>query len=254
MNNMERGFANAENMSPDIKSQTSISAHGVVAKDKMMRRGSKGRLLDAALTEAAAVALALFIYFGSGADGYLALFLLVAAGTLSIACIRILLGMGSKMHSEKVSKDELANWIYSALCRRRAGMHYTKAMAVAAEGIAYPPLKEKVVSALKRRMMHPGGADEAIIGDRRWAVGELRKNARRVESNRVATEESAQRYATFNMFISTILPSFMVFAFIGSSVLSRGSLSLSAFAAALLLGIPALYSLGNVLMWRRLLA
>jgi hypothetical protein len=71
---------------------------------------------------------------------------------------------------------------------------------------------------------------------------------------RAEMEESAQRYATINMFISTILPSFLVFAFVGNSVLSGTGFSTFLFSITFLIMVPLAYAFGNAFMWKRLLA
>lgn len=218
-----------------------------------MRLETKRQAVDALLTEAIAVAVSLFIYLCSSAQGYAELLLLIAASTLSEAGIRAMLGINRRNSNEKVSREAHAAWLYSTLYSHRSGIPYEKAMFLSGKRIDYAPLKESVMRALRHRTMH-AGAQSGIVGNSRWALGELRKGFRKKEATRADAEESTQRYATFNMFVSTVVPSFMIFAFIGSSILSRSSFSVAAFASVLLLGVPLLYSLGSMLMWRRLLA
>ncbi|MEM3839037.1 MAG: hypothetical protein QXF01_00435 [Candidatus Micrarchaeaceae archaeon] len=80
---------------------------------------------------------------------------------------------------------------------------------------------------------------------------------RRFESEREEAElrrsQSIQRYATVNMFVSTILPSFLIFGFIGSSILARASLSLQIFSVVIVLMLPFIYLSSNSIERRILL-
>ncbi len=62
-----------------------------------------------------------------------------------------------------------------------------------------------------------------------------------------------QRYATANMFVSTIVPSFVIFGFIGSLVISQKAVGISALVVIMNLIIPFLYALSNFTMYRGLL-
>ncbi len=67
-------------------------------------------------------------------------------------------------------------------------------------------------------------------------------------------EASAQRYALVNMFVSTIVPSFMVFAFIGTTILSQANFSMLPFSVSLVIFIPLSYAIGNSLLSRKMYA
>src|SRR5208337_387426 len=81
------------------------------------------------------------------------------------------------------------------------------------------------------------------------AAHELHRSERQSE-----IEESSQRYALINMFVSTIVPSFLVFAFIGTAILSQASFNLLPFSVSLLIFIPFSYAIGNSLLSRRMYA
>ncbi len=65
-------------------------------------------------------------------------------------------------------------------------------------------------------------------------------------------EESVQRYSTASMFAAVILPSFILFSLIGSSVMSAGSGSMDTIYLMLVCAVPALYSVCSLLISRRL--
>ncbi|MDE1855125.1 MAG: hypothetical protein KGH57_02275 [Candidatus Micrarchaeota archaeon] len=209
----------------------------------------------AALTGAVALGFALFIYSASGVNDFLALCVLVVLGSLSLACMQALIAANAEAYRRKCAQQEFTDYLHGVLYRRRAGMPYAKALAHAAQMIGYAPLKERVLLALRRRFMQGDhGGNPTDIGDGKWAAAELRKELQLEAASQAKIDESAQRYATLNMFVSTVLPSFMVFAFIGSSILSRGSFGLLLFSSILLFALPLSYSFGNLLMWRCLLA
>ncbi|VVB77042.1 Uncharacterised protein [uncultured archaeon] len=98
-----------------------------------------------------------------------------------------------------------------------------------------------------------GRADKSILirDDCKVVRSVLCANELRDSENQSRLEESVQRYAVFNMFISTVAPSFLVFAFVGGSILSTAQFNLVFFSSVMLVAIPIIYSLGNSLMWRR---
>ncbi len=58
-------------------------------------------------------------------------------------------------------------------------------------------------------------------------------------------EQYSQKYATINMFLSSVLPSFIIFGFVGSSIISQGNPSLLTFSVIMLFALPVLYAFGN---------
>lgn len=67
------------------------------------------------------------------------------------------------------------------------------------------------------------------------------------------TLDSLQRGSTINMFLSTLLPSFALFTFVGGSILSQGPPNLILLSALLLILIPLLYALNMRSFARRLI-
>ncbi|MDE1874207.1 MAG: hypothetical protein KGI04_03765 [Candidatus Micrarchaeota archaeon] len=216
-----------------------------------MRVGTGKLVIDVMCTEVMAMAIAALIYYAGGLGSALQLAALVAASTISVSAVSIMLSANRKAYRQRTEGEEFFRYLHSVVYRKRRGGAYAKAALAAARSIRYAALREKVLRSIMRGFMEPRALD-GEMGSRRWAASEIEKHERLVGARRAAVEEAAQRYATFNMFISTVLPSFMIFAFIGSSVLSSASFSIVAFSATLLLAVPFFYSLGNLLMWRRL--
>lgn len=68
--------------------------------------------------------------------------------------------------------------------------------------------------------------------------------SRRREKVAAANSLSA-RYATLNMFLSTIAPSFVMFSFIGSMLISQESGGIGFMSIAMIAAIPSVYSMVN---------
>lgn len=65
------------------------------------------------------------------------------------------------------------------------------------------------------------------------------------EEKASSIEQYSQRYATINMFLSSVLPSFIIFGFVGSSIISQNDPSLMAFSVIMIFALPLLYAVGN---------
>ncbi|MEM4064076.1 MAG: hypothetical protein QXR16_01240 [Candidatus Micrarchaeaceae archaeon] len=72
------------------------------------------------------------------------------------------------------------------------------------------------------------------------------------EHKNAIREASLQRYATFNMFLSSVLPSFVIFIFVAESILNSSGNNLLFLSLAMLEVIPMLYFFGNAALFRRL--
>jgi hypothetical protein len=140
------------------------------------------------------------------------------------------------------------------------GGSHLRAILDAEDGLDSATLRDKVKESFRRHLMgeefrirmdtEEGKGYAKAAGSRPRDV--VRGHAFYLRTKRAEIEEAAQRYATLNMFLSTILPSFLVFAFIGESILSRGGFGTLLFSLVLLVLIPMAYAAGNVIMWRRL--
>ena len=65
--------------------------------------------------------------------------------------------------------------------------------------------------------------------------------------------DTLQRDATISMFLSTILPSFLLFIFVGSAVLSESGAGMIAISISLLILVPLFYAFSNAIFARRLI-
>lgn len=69
--------------------------------------------------------------------------------------------------------------------------------------------------------------------------------------NSIASLDSLQRSSTLSMFITTILPSFILFSFIGAAIISQSQPSLFALSLVLLIGIPIAYAISGLSSMKR---
>lgn len=76
----------------------------------------------------------------------------------------------------------------------------------------------------------------------------------RLREKSAVSLDSLQRSSTIGMFLSTLLPSFVLFAFVGATIISQSAISLLPLSFALLIGIPLVYALNNASFMRRLIA
>lgn len=66
--------------------------------------------------------------------------------------------------------------------------------------------------------------------------------------------DSLQRNSTVNMFLSTLLPSFLLFIFVGTTVLSPSSIGLVLISLMVLIFVPSVYAISSTIFSRRLIA
>ncbi len=70
--------------------------------------------------------------------------------------------------------------------------------------------------------------------------------------SKTRVDESIQKYATVNMFLATVLPSFVIFSFMGEIVLTQRGSSLLLLSLTMLIALPFMYLIGTVFLNRRL--
>ncbi len=96
---------------------------------------------------------------------------------------------------------------------------------------------------LKELLKYLKGPDTEIA--EAFSLYEYKKRAGQARSSAIMS-----RYATISMFVSTVAPSFVVFSFIGSLLISRSAASAFFLSTALLSAIPIAYSAINSLSMR----
>ncbi len=202
--------------------------------------------------ELAALLLALVVYYANDLPGPAWFAGILAAANACALAMYALLQANTRTYLEKTSGSAFVDYLHRVLYRVRSGHSYTRSLVESAKEIRIESLRRStLVHALGRLMdwdAEPAGEGTG------WIETEIQRHSRRDESRKTDIEEGAQRYATFNMFLSTVLPSFLVFAFIGDSILSHAYFGMLLFSFFLVFIMPVMYSAGSFLMWRRLFA
>ncbi len=67
-----------------------------------------------------------------------------------------------------------------------------------------------------------------------------------------ANGAAMSRYSTINMFISTVAPSFVIFSFIGSMLISQAGTSMAMMSLSLIIALPIMYAISSSSLSRRL--
>lgn len=80
-----------------------------------------------------------------------------------------------------------------------------------------------------------------------FSAYQSRKRERESRASSIIT-----RYSTLNMFLSTVAPSFILFSFIGSMLISQKGSGIEIMSFSLLIVIPVIYALSNSMLSRRL--
>jgi len=214
---------------------------------------------------AAAVALAFFLYYINGAYNIMLLPLLLCLSLTTIFLIGFLLAFNRQLRECSLLRDSFVECLGRLTYSKNKGCTSLRSIRAACDGIDSARLKTAAEKALRKHRLggsflcHFGSLAElrgyAPLSDLESDPEDIvRSHSFYMKSKRVEIEEAAQRYATINMFLSTILPSFLVFAFVGDAILSRGGFDMLTFSVSLLLLLPLAYSVGNALMWRRFVA
>lgn len=218
-------------------------------------------LFYAVCVQGVALFLAFVIYYAGNEKGPEAFLFTLSISTLSLFATCFLVKLNAEAYRGRELRRELLDYFYRIAYYRARGGSYFKALFEAQKSAKHSHLKERISQTARKHLMSgkrargDGNWDENTIRDGEDGVREvIRMERLRASSRQAEMEESTQRYATFSMFISTIAPSFLVFAFVGNAVLSQGGFGMALFSSTLLLLIPFLYAISNLLMWRRLFA
>ncbi len=221
--------------------------------------GAAGKAAGKLVLLAAAGALTALLCFVNGAwnaELAAAFFALSATEMLAIGAV---LSRNAELHAERASRTQLVDYLYRSVYGKSKSGSFALAMRRALGSVASRELRGRIAKELRMRFMYSGFGSEQEAGvlggcsTKRDAESRVAAYMLAEKSRRSRIDEAAQRYATLGMFVSTILPSFMIFAFIGDYVLAQSASGLLLLSVGLLSVVPIAYSLGTGLMWRRLL-
>ncbi len=222
-----------------------------------------GELFKALRTVVVALVLTLLICYAANAQSVALFAIIFCISVVATYSMGLMLQNNALAYDRKEQRESLADYLYRVLYYKSNGGSYLKSLSVAVGSVSSPRLANSINESIRKYIMasaQPSNNNYSQLDTEVIEHGEKQIRDSMVnydlylDSRQVEIAETTQRYATFNMFISTILPSFLVFAFIGNAILSEASSSMLLLSVLLLFIIPIAYSAGNFLMWGRLFA
>ncbi|MGC8699476.1 MAG: hypothetical protein ACP5RK_00510 [Candidatus Micrarchaeia archaeon] len=183
-------------------------------------------------------------------------FEVVTSTIFSSALIAMLFTKLRKLYNENALREDFKDTLYLAMGYAGEGPIVKGLEAVE------PKIKNKKLRKIVRREIisekingRPSGEALEMLGidaeDFSHIDLFIGREIEKVKEKASQVEPLLQRDATINMFISTIAPSFVILAFIGSSILSTPSIIFLSFM--LLSILPVLYAISLTLSQRRLI-
>ncbi|MCL5419934.1 MAG: type II secretion system F family protein [Candidatus Marsarchaeota archaeon] len=233
----------------------------------------QNKLWVSAQVIAASAALALLLAYinGTGSPYWLLAFLIVS---VPFAASAVLLLRGTRAIERGMRlEEELAESLYTLTYYKSRDLPLCKALARAARE-ARSEQVSSALGAIARRIrlgespgeaMHYVGSErgmpmlaESCSGDAADSgISQVHRLLDAYEyllaERRSRALESMQKYATINMFLSTILPAFTVFSFMGEIILAQKDTGIFLFSVMMLVMLPLIYVIGIAMQKRRLL-
>lgn len=220
----------------------------------------------------AIVTMSLFLMLVNGQEDPLNAVILVSLSVMSVLALHGLMAANRRAFLGKRLREGLMDCFYRLLYYKSKKGSYLLAIDKVAQGADSAEIRS-MISRASRRFKLGGSFLDYIVSQETFRKDRLMSSLQisdvtgvaavrnavcayelRVGSTQADIEESLQRFAVLNMFLSTIVPSFLVFAFIGSAIMSQATLDLMLFSVILIVIIPVFYAAGNTMMWRRLFA
>lgn len=163
----------------------------------------------------------------------------------------------ARSHERRRMKDEMARLMGILLHYKTSGASFVCSLEKAAYFAEIDSARKRLLSIARRIRLGGEARVEDVaelegfsdFGSARKAVDSYRMSA---EERNSSLEAHAQRDATIGMFLSTILPSFIIFSFVGSTIISPGSTGMFMFSVAMLIALPLILSVSAARLNRRL--
>ena len=170
----------------------------------------------------------------------------------------LLLSANRHAYCKKKQDDELFDMLKKASFYMQRGFPFLASLNEVLAGSSDNSAKS-TLRKLAREIYLGLGIDQALasIGhvvsagsiDQAIAAYDLSTNRKQAE-----LEGTVQTYTTLNMFIAVIVPAFLMFAFVGTSIISPTSRNMLPLALLLIIAVPIVYALGNLALNRRFYA
>lgn len=193
----------------------------------------------------------------------------LASGSL-VYVILLLKRRIARFYRKREFRDELIRSMHSLLYYRVNGMPLVSSIEKVAELAETESLKSSfsliskrirlgemlenpIASITEIREIIPRLGNGTGILDSSTIKSALRSYALAMQEKVSLIEAHAQRGATINMFVSTILPSFIIFTFIGATIISNSTPDILLFSIAMLIALPIVYAVSFAELSRGLL-
>lgn len=190
------------------------------------------------------------------ADGGLAsIFILFPASIIFIAIVRGIIQRFRILYSRHAMEEELAKALSLFMHCTSRGMPSIKAIekiqSESSNGTMAPLLRRtskrmKMGEGLGEAVEHAGFSHQSFLVNALKAkplaetLGELE---RRRKERLLRIKESSEMRATVSMFVSTIMPSFIIFAYVGGKVVYGMTTGILPFSIGICIMLPAIYAI-----------
>ncbi len=222
-------------------------------------KDGKLKYAETAAVALGAASLAIVIAYANSSLNFTGFLMYFIPCISSFAVIYALYSRSRSLRALRSEADCLAKGLGRVSYYNSSGMPLLKSIRTAARSVK--PMKVAIIlDEVGRRVYFGQGAEDSLelallkhkelrgkllngIDMSRFDLGKLHEiyESDRKESMTRSVALS-NRYATLNMFISTIAPSFLMFSFIGSMLISEASASTEALSFMLVLAVPMAYS------------
>lgn len=150
--------------------------------------------------------------------------------------------------------SELTRTLQLLLHFKASGLPILSSLDKAAEYAKLPSLKRSLSNMSRRIKLGEISANRPLeISDTSKIKSMISLHELRLQEKVSIVESHSQSSATITMFLSTILPSFVVFAFIGTTIISNSLPNMLLFSIAMLLILPMAYAVSHAQLSRRVL-
>jgi len=219
---------------------------------------------------AASISLALLLIYLNKPSDLLLSIILLAIATISCSIYFLCDDYLRGIYSKKIRESALVDSLFQFLHYRSKGNTYQRSLSYIIESSTVTEVKTGFESV--KRQIRLGRSLGEALGDlfKLHSVNSnfdfsqdnvlhnsLRKflslySKARDRGSSIALD-SLQRNSTINMFLSTLLPSFLLFIFVGTSVISPSQTGLLFISLMILIVVPSIYALSSTLFSRRLI-
>jgi len=229
------------------------------------------RPISAVAVSVASVFIGVVIANASGNGSVFGIAECVVLSAPTVLFIFVALHLAGRLKKADAARSELVDCLRLLMYHMENGVPFASALGSVADAHRTGPVARAFRTASRKARLgydYQSALSECVSQCHGWRGGAIKEGAKwdekaavhgiievheRASIERMAGMPSAmQRYATISMFISTIAPSFLLFGFVGSMIISGKAAAGMLLSVLLLLAVPAAYSAVNIMMQRKL--